>query len=104
MTKRMLCLLLLAVFGGSIHAQDISGNWQGTLKAGIDLRIILEISKGPNGALSARLYSIDQGPDAIPVSSIALQGSDLKLTVEAVRGSYIGKLSPEGQTITGTWT
>ncbi len=105
MKKMMVCLvLLLAAFAGSMHAQDISGNWQGTLKAGIDLRIILEVSKGPNGALSARLYSIDQGPDAIPVSSIALQGSDLKFTVEEIRGSYTGKISPDGQTITGTWT
>ena len=57
MKKMMVCLvLLLAAFAGSMHAQDISGNWQGTLKAGIDLRIIREVSKGPNGALSARLY------------------------------------------------
>lgn len=105
MKKMVFCLvLLLAAFAGSMQAQDISGNWQGTLKAGIDLRIILEVSKAPNGALSATLYSIDQGPDAIPVSSIALQGSDLKFTVEEVRGSYTGKISPDGQTITGTWT
>ena len=49
-------------------AQDISGDWQGTLKAGPrDLRIILQIAKSDSGAWRATLVSIDQSPDRAPV-------------------------------------
>src|SRR5262249_5483247 len=51
----------------------------------------------------ASMYSIDQTTDAIPVSSLTLAGSNLKFTVEAVRGAYEGKVSAGGASIDGTW-
>jgi hypothetical protein len=50
------------------------------------------------------MYSIDQTSDAIPINSIALEGSNLKLTVDAVQGTYAGKVSTDGNSIAGTWT
>jgi hypothetical protein len=45
-------------------AQDISGDWQGNLKAGAqELRILLEIAKSDNGEWAATMLSIDQSPD-----------------------------------------
>jgi uncharacterized protein (TIGR03435 family) len=85
-------------------AQDITGTWQGTLHAGRDLRTVLKITKGNGGALKAALYSIDQGGRPMPVTSISLQGSTVKYSVMILDGSYEGKLSSDGSTITGTWT
>ncbi len=90
------------------HAQenaalDISGTWQGTLHAQKDLRTVLKVSKA-NGAWKGELYSIDQGSGAIPTSSFSLQGSTVKYAIMAIDGSYEGKLSPDGKSITGTWT
>jgi non-heme chloroperoxidase len=48
--------------------------------------------------------SIDHGPDAIPVSSITLEGSDLKFSVDMIHISYVGKVSADGNSIDGTWT
>lgn len=92
------------LLGSTLHAQDIAGDWQGTLKIGDGLRIILHIVKGDNGGWNGVMYSIDQSTDGIPVSSLTIQGSDLKFSVEQVRGSYEGKLSPDGNSIAGTWT
>lgn len=103
--KSVLCIIsFAALLQPTLHAQDISGDWQGTLKAGKDLRVIFEFQKDKNGQWTGSLYSIDQGPDAIPVTSVALQSSDLKVSVDAVRGVYEGKLSADGTAITGTWT
>lgn len=103
--KSVLCVISFAVLlQASLCAQDISGDWQGTLKAGKDLRIILQIAKDSNGGWTGKLYRIDQGPDAIPVTSVLLQGSDLKLSIDLIRGTYQGKLSADGAAITGTWT
>ena len=105
MKKLMLCLAVLAaMFGGVALAQDISGNWQGTLKVGKDLRIIFNLYKGDKDGWSAKMYSIDQTKQAIPVNSVTRQGSDIKMTVDMIGGSFAGKLSEDGKTITGTWT
>ncbi len=105
MKKMMLWIIAVATLSGStLCAQDIAGAWQGTLKAGTGLRLILHITKSDNGGWSAMLYSIDQGPDGIAVSSLTLRGSDFKFSVDPIHGSYEGKLSADSASIEGTWT
>jgi uncharacterized protein (TIGR03435 family) len=84
-------------------APDVTGTWQGTLHAQRDLRTVLKISKD-NGLWKAQLYSIDQGAGSIPTSSFTVQGSTVKYAIMAIDGTYEGKLSADGNTITGTWT
>ena len=114
MKKLMLCLVALAalVATPTLRAQsaappapgDLSGNWQGTLKAGKDIRIIFNIYKGEKDGWSAKMYSIDQTPQPIPVTSVIRQGSDVKIAVDIAGGSYEGKLAADGKSISGTWT
>lgn len=88
-------------------AQDISGIWQGTLhipQANRDLRIVNKISKDDKGALKVLDYSIDQGGQPMPASKASFDGGVFKFSIEGIGGSYEGKISPDGQTITGTWT
>ena len=54
-------VLLVTLSGSVVYAQDISGNWQGTLQAGKELRIVVNISKADGAGLKATMYSIDQG-------------------------------------------
>ncbi len=85
--------------------QDLSGTWQGTLHApnGKDLRIVWKVTKTDNG-WDANNYSIDQTPMPIKVTSLTLQGADVKMSVLRIGGTYEGKMSPDGSTITGSWT
>ncbi|MGI8744198.1 MAG: alpha/beta fold hydrolase [Bryobacteraceae bacterium] len=91
-----------------VYAQDISGDWQGTLKAGPqELRTILQIAKSDSGAWRATMLSIDQSPDrgaGMPATSFSLDGSNIKFAIGQLRGSYDGKLSADGASISGTWT
>ena len=105
MKKVMLCFIALAaMFGTGARAQDLSGNWQGTLKAGQDLRVIFNFYKGDKDAWSAKMYSIDQGAQPIPVSSVTQHESNIKMSVEIIGGTFEGKLSDDGKTMTGAWT
>ena len=109
MTQRMFPIVSLAFLScASIYAQDIAGDWQGTLKVGPqELRIIVKIDKSDSGGWNAAMFSIDQSPDrgaGIPVDSVTLQGSALKFTVSAVRGTYAGKVSADSTSVLGTWT
>jgi len=112
MKKLMLCLVALAalVVPPALRAQaaaapapgDLSGNWQGTLHAGKDLRIIVRLTKD-DSQLKAVMYSIDQGGQPINTTGVSLQGTDFKFTVPSVNGTYEGKLSADAKFITGTW-
>ena len=63
--KRLSRFMALAAFAASlVFAQDISGDWQGTLNEGPrELRTILQVKKGDGGEWKAVLLSIDQSPD-----------------------------------------
>jgi non-heme chloroperoxidase len=104
---RTLWMFVLAIaFGGCIHAQDIAGNWQGTIKPpqGKPLRMVLRVIHGDSGAFKAKIYSIDQDFTGDWVDSITVHDSAVKFGVGMLQLSYEGKLSPDGKTITGTWT
>jgi len=104
--KRILILTaLVAATVSFARAQDIAGDWQGTLSAnGAELRLVLHIAKNADGTLKATLDSVDQGANGIPVSSISLKDSKLSLGVDAVHGTYDGRVATDGKTITGTWS
>jgi len=103
--KQALIFLILLITSTLLRAQDIAGDWQGTLNAGgAELRLVLHITKAPNGELKATLDSIDQNANGIPVKSVVLKDSKLSLDIEAVHGSYEGKVAPDTKTISGTWT
>lgn len=112
MKKLMLLLISLTTLTAVVlRAQDISGNWEGTLEAGRGVnpfsgdRIFLHISKTPNGAWKAILYSFDHnGGHPFPAALIASQGATLTFSAGKPPGSYTGKLNLDGNRITGAWT
>jgi non-heme chloroperoxidase len=107
-TKTLWFGAFFAMCSSALYAQDLAGDWQGALKAGTqELRVIVHIEKGDSGAWKATLASIDQSPDrgaTMPADSVTLQGSDVKFTVAALRGSYEGKIAADGNSMAGTWT
>jgi CubicO group peptidase (beta-lactamase class C family) len=80
--------------------QDISGSWQGILHANRDLRIVVQISKGNDGGLTAVMSSLDEGAQG--GGPTTLRGSTITFTSNG--GTYEGKLSPDGGSIEGIWT
>src|ERR1700693_3753772 len=97
--------LLLAACAVCAQAQDIEGDWEGTLHAGVaNLHLVLHVTKTDAGTFEATLDSVDQAAYGIPVSSITLKDSKLSLGVDAVHGTYEGKVSSDGGGISGTWT
>ena len=98
----ILCILSAARVSS---AQDIVGDWHGSLKVGeAELRLVLHVTKADDGSLKATLDSIDQGANGIPVNAVTLKDSKLDLTVDAVHGTYAGKVNADASEIDGTWT
>ncbi len=85
-------------------AQDITGEWQGTLKlGGEELRVVLHVAKGRAGGWTATSVVVTPGgvPSRFRVSSVTLEGATLKFAIEEVSGAYEGKV--ESNSIKGTW-
>ena len=105
MRKTLMMTAIAAVGAVAIHAQDIAGDWQGTLKAGtVELRIVLHIANDGGGGLKGSVDSPDQGANGIPVSSISLKDTKLTFSIDSARGSYEGNIKPDGTLIEGTWS
>jgi uncharacterized protein (TIGR03435 family) len=105
--KLMLSVVALAVLsGGALHAQDLTGTWQGTLQAGgRELRIVMKISNADASGLKAVMYSIDQaGGQGLAASAVTLQGSTVKIAIPGIGGAYEGTLNADRSSIAGTWT
>lgn len=96
--------VMFVCLAGALHAQEITGNWQGTVDVGAKLRVILQIAKRDDGTLRGSLYSIDQFPEPIPVTALSFANPTLKFTVDPLHISYEGKLASDGKTVTGTLT
>jgi uncharacterized protein (TIGR03435 family) len=104
MKKLVLWIVALPLLAcGALRAQDLTGNWQGTLKAAKDLRMILVVSKD-DGKLQAKLYSIDETPQPFRVSSISQEGSTVRFAIDVNGTTYEGKLNSANTAIAGTWT
>ena len=84
-------------------AKEFLGTWEGTLEAGMSLRLVLKLTNDEGGA-NAVLVSVDQGGAEIPVSTVEQKDTKLTLGVKAVGGGYVGELSKDGTELTGTWS
>lgn len=98
-------LILSAVSACALFAQNVAGTWQGTLQTPQRaLRLVMKVTRADDESLKAMFYSIDQGGQGIAATAVTLQGSAFKVTIPAIGGSYEGKLSADGTTITGTFS
>lgn len=82
----------------------IEDTWQGTLHlpGGRDLRTVIKVT-GTGPAMKATMYSIDQGGQPIQATSASFENGIFKYAVTFIDGSYEGKMSADGKSITGTW-
>lgn len=105
MKRSSILVSFILGMAGFAFAQDITGDWHGALNAnGAELRLVLHIGKNADGSLKATLDSVDQGANGIPVTSVTLKDSKLKLQVDAVHGSYEGRVGADANEIVGMWT
>ncbi len=104
MKKLTLWMMALAALQGSaLEAQNIAGNWQGTLQAGPQkVRIVFTIAL-ENDKPKATLHIVDQ-PSPPIATTITRDGSTVKMTIPSINGNYEGKLSGDGNSIAGTLT
>ncbi|MGC2299472.1 MAG: serine hydrolase, partial [Acidobacteriaceae bacterium] len=92
-------------FVAAAKPSSVDGIWLGSLQAGgATLRIQLHVKSDTAGQEYCSLDSLDQGSMGIGCGKVAFSGDDFSFDVPAVMGHYAGKLSADGNTLTGTWS
>ncbi len=95
----------LLVLAGPAAAQDILGDWEGTIATpAAKLRVVMHVTPAPEGLPNAALDSLDQGAMDLPGRVMRMEGDKVDVLFLAIGGGYSATLSPDGKTLTGMWT
>ena len=83
----------------------VDGIWLGALKVGdASLRTQVRLKSDAEGKEYCAFDSLDQHAMGIECMNVVLSGDDFSFDLPAVKGHYAGKLSADGNTLTGTWS
>jgi putative CocE/NonD family hydrolase len=97
-------LLPLGLAPPPATAQDVTGDWYGTLDLGsISLRVVLHVQEAEDG-YTATLDSPDQGAAGMAIDRLEVENGQLTFRAEALNVDYVGSLDAGFETITGTFS
>jgi D-alanyl-D-alanine-carboxypeptidase/D-alanyl-D-alanine-endopeptidase len=83
----------------------VDGIWLGTLQAGgSSLRIQLHVKSDNSRKEYCSLDSLDQHAMGLDCAAVTFSGDDFAYDVPVVKGHFAGKVSADGNTLTGTWS
>lgn len=83
-------------------SQSIAGNWLGVLEvSAFKLRLVLKVTQSSEGKLAAKLDSLDQAANDLPIDAITFEGGVVRFNATKLGLSYEGKLNADGTEIVG---
>src|ERR1044071_8042265 len=107
MRKQIGCILIFLAWAVSTFAQatsGIEGKWLGTLEFnGIKVRLVLNVVKASDGALSATFDSPDQGASGLPIDSVTQKDKTVAFEAKQFGMTFEGTLNEKGDEIAGTF-
>ena len=97
-------VVLAVLLQGILSAQDISGDWQGALRFGKnEIRVVITLAERSSGGLTAAKVTPDDGSNTVVASSVSFEGSNLRISFDAIRATCEGILSESKNSFRGTW-
>jgi len=82
--------------------QNLEGTWEGALDVGaMKLRLALKVTKAADGALAAKLDSLDQGAKDLHVDVISLKDGAVHFEMKQLQAVFDGTLNKESSEIAG---
>lgn len=100
----LVLLLALPVAAQTVAQASVAGRWEGVLVAdAANMRLVIDITRASDGLLLGMIANLDHGV-RLPINRIEERSNSIHLEVNAIRGSYDGVLSSDGNRIIGTWT
>ena len=92
-------------FVASEKPSAVDGIWLGVVQAGgRSLRAQVKVKSDRAGREFCTFDSLDQGAVGWECANVSLSGTGFSFEIPKVHGRWSGKLSPDNQTLTGSWT
>ncbi len=89
-------ILFIALFPWLTQAQDITGQWHGTLRVqGVELNLVFHITND-GAAYGAKMDSPNQNAFGIPASATTFENTTLTIEITNLRARYQGTYGPSG--------
>jgi pimeloyl-ACP methyl ester carboxylesterase len=103
MFRKLISLSLFLLANSlSVHAQDITGSWMGTISfMGKNLRVIFHFKEDENKDITATMDSPDQGVMGVPVKDVMLLDDDLLIDMPKFKAQYSGKYKKDSLCFVG---
>lgn len=95
----MVGAMLASVGFAAAQSSPADGIWLGSIGGALRAQIHLE-----KGATVCVFDSVDQHAFGIPCQNPTVTGQAVSFELQAVAGKWVGTLSADGTTLTGTWT
>ena len=96
-----LMIFVFTLFAFQINAQDIVGDWNGTLSyQGMELRVVFHVT-GQDGKYQSTMDSPDQGVAGAATDKTTFEDGEIKIIANALSAVYTGELSDGGDTLHG---
>jgi len=99
----LLVLTLSTLVSTTAQAQELTGDWLGTLETpGGNLRLLVTITEDETGELTAVMESLDQAPGRkIPVSTVEIDPDHLHFEIAGMGASFTGEWVVETESYDG---
>ena len=82
----------------------LEGVWEGVLKVGaVELRVVLHVSRGADGAPQATLDVPDQGAHGLSIDALVFNDTELRFDMTTPPASFAGTRDATGHVVVGTY-
>lgn len=99
-----LFILLMVLVSMQLGAQDVKGDWYGTLKVqAMELRVVFHIVANGD-ELSSTMDSPDQGATGIPMDATTYKDGTLRISAAMLGAEYVAHFNEDGSVLKGTFS
>ena len=96
------CMVFMA---GCAVKRNFAGTWNGNIQVqGMQIPLVIHVTQESGGAYAATLDSPAQKATGLKLDSFTVEGDDVKLQLNIIKGSYAGKSNAEATEIVGNWS
>jgi hypothetical protein len=102
-------ILTFALYGDAVARQSTpapSGHWVGTLEAGVSLGVEVDLARQGADGWRGTFSVPAQLQKGVPLSDLTVKDTSVEFAIKGAPGDprFKGQLSPDGKTITGTFS
>lgn len=84
--------------------REFEGSWEGVLVNDDErLRVVVKLERGPDGAATGTLTSLDQDNIELPLTTVTQKSRRLLFEIRTIGASFSGAINAAGTEISGDW-